>query len=338
MSRRSLQSNYGLYFASPVSTLQTGSGGTNPKPSGAQAVWTGGPWYTDIDWSSASIASSSGRTFSQWTGSLGHTYCNSDHTADAPTNTWHTQNSDPMWTITGMFNGNVNVGGTARVNVPTGVYVAFAGGDQNLNVWNHDTGFHYDMYGVANINNTNHTMTAQSIWQLHESADGWGTGVYPNGRARGVRAAGCQFSGGDITAADWRAGVINHGLAIAAARANWQAGTARLPAVKTDGGESGYTGNVPLGTMLAIPPPSRGGPAKPTGMSQIGSMVWDAASKKGIYCVDSTGGFTWYADDGNDPVTNSWVDPLRTAGGDGDRILNALRQVTNGKPTLANHA
>lgn len=334
---RRLKTMDGIYKPSSAIPLlvDTGGGITPPPPppppptAGAQAQWAGGPWYTLIDWTTAVIGGA-GRTTAQWFGSLGHAYANSDHVSDAPANNWHSRNSDPMWTITGMFNGNVSVGGTASLHIAQGFYVPNAAGDLNANVWNHDTGYHYDFYGVRNINNTNHTATAEAIWQLHESTDGWATGVWPNGTRRGTRAAGCQFNGGAITAADWRAGFINHAIAFAANRSNWSKNGPALPARMMDSGsDTTYLGNVPLGTMFSIPISSRGGPVKPANMSTIGSMVWDAVQKYGMYAVDSTNGFAFYGDGGNDPVTSSWLTPLN--GADGTAIVAASRMITRGK-------
>jgi hypothetical protein len=114
-----------------------------------------------------------------------------------------------------------------------------------------------------------------------------------------------------------------------------------LPAMYQDSywnNAGSYTGNVPMGTLFAIPPTSRGGPTKPAGLSTIGSMVWDAVRDYGMYPVDSTGSFTWYADAGDDPVQTSWVDPLRFGQQDGNKILVQTKMITHGKPSLSNHA
>lgn len=64
-----------------------------------------------------------------------------------------------------------------------------------------------------------------------------------------------------------------------------------LPAVSMDNGWEDNTGNLPYGSLLAIPPESKGGPDLDTlGLSEPGKRLAEALRDYGLYAIDGGGG------------------------------------------------
>lgn len=115
---------------------------------------------------------------------------------------------------------------------------------------------------------------------------------------------------------------IRHALAIALPF-NVLSSAVQWPALSGDSYKASNTGFLPYGALLAIPPTV----AKPAGLSAVGSLMWDAAVKYGVYVTDATGP----NGGGNFGVAGfRWEPSVATpTGADLSTIGLALRWVTN---------
>ena len=82
---------------------------------------------------------------------------------------------------------------------------------------------------------------------------------------------------------------------------------------------SAYTGFVPMGALLAIPP----GTPMPAGLSPAGQMIWTALRNYGAYVVDRTGPSSVLIAEAS---ADGAVNPARA---DLAQIMSQVRMVTN---------
>ena len=151
-------------------------------------------------------------------------------------------------------------------------------------------------------------------------ARGDGTG-YSNGR----RASMIPSFAGLIRKGEIKSGRIPHALA-ALASANLLKTEAVWPAFAFDR-NAGYSGTLPMGTLLAIPPLTD---IRSLGLSPQGLTIARAAQDYGVYLVDRGGGGLQFLAELGDPDIR-WEGTATTPPwwGDLEIIKNALQQVAN---------
>ena len=125
--------------------------------------------------------------------------------------------------------------------------------DRSVTIVDLATGTTYDFWHVTRTGAT--TFTAKAGTQA--SLDGTGFGYFDAVRREGpggIRAAGASFLGGLLTGENFASGRIDHALAMSLANNDLFAAYVP-PAVDIDGNAlTTYTGTLPMGTRLAIPP------------------------------------------------------------------------------------
>ncbi len=213
--------------------------------------------------------------------------------------------SDPMGVI---LPDNVSL------RVPAGATPSEpAGGDQNLHIIDPTHRVGDEMWSASGSGATWHA-------GYHVRTDLTGSGMGQGG----VRAFGGSVFGGMIRSFDLDRGEIRHALAVAIERPSLRRGPV-WPAISEDSwAASAYRGNVPMGTLLAIP---AGVDVTSLGLSAQGLMLARALQRYGAYVSDSTeGGVLFYAE----PSSESKIAPMRD---DVAEIAALLRVVTNNSPT-----
>jgi hypothetical protein len=190
---------------------------------------------------------------------------------------------------------------TFTVRAPAAL-AASTDSDHILVVADPTTGDYTEVWQAV-VNTTTHTVTSNP-------GPGWATGNMITGPCAGtltnndgVRAANFCWSAGAITGADLTAGTIDHALAVALPYDMLKPGAWRAPATAW---ENAGGGPIQMGSRIGIPantPP-------PAGLSPIGTMIFNAAQKYGIFVGDFTGGQwpVFYADQGT--VTPAQVEPI----------------------------
>lgn len=325
MPRRNMLTNSGLYYATPPSELLIGSAPAPPPPVQGSYPWrpfssTTSPWNVKINWGNAT-QSGLGRTPSQLFGATGHAWVN-DETAGAYI--FHEDAGSINWSVFDQRNNR-----TLALRAPSNFGPANSQTDFNTQLFT-SSGVAWDFYQLV----VSSPGTASCAGAASTSLTGTGVGVFGSTTKVGFRASGFPWSAGCITLDDWNNGIIPHALVVALAGDDLQNGFV-YPATAQDAGGYAAGGALPNGRLMGIPPSV----TKPSGMSTIGSMVWDAARDYGIYVGDRTGGWVFVGDYGPQKrLPTSVVDPLRYAPFDGDRVVAALVAVTHGKPTIPNHA
>ena len=170
--------------------------------------------------------------------------------------------------------------------------------------------YQYQNPGNPNRNN--------SITDLTGSGIATGSVPGPVGTFHQQRASRVSQLGGLIRSYDLSSGAIRHALSWALPNSALKAGYV-WPAYGQDGdAASVYSGFVPMGSLVAIPP----GVQMPSGMSAAGQMIWRALQTYGAYVVDrgSTAPFVAEA------AAAGAVAPARA---DTARIVAQVRVVTN---------
>ncbi len=258
---------------------------------------------------------------------------------------WWSSPTDPVWTfnmpnfIACGWNRN-RPAQTFQIHAPSNISPG-SGSDATLGVYDPVSGDYIEVW-QASVNSSTHTVTSSPGpgWGTGNAITGTGVGTLcvngnpPTGGINsGVRAANFAWGAGLITGADIAAGKIDHAIAIALPpdmlmdgvyTGYRNGGTSgekawRAPATAWENDKPGLDvrGPIEMGTKIGIPqsapkPPLCADPTKsgPSCLSNIGSMVFDAARTYGIYVGDLTGG-QWpifYIDAGS--VTGQQVDPL----------------------------
>lgn len=119
------------------------------------------------------------------------------------------------------------------------------------------------------------------------------TDMRGSGGVNGVRAAGVSALGGLIRAHEVASLNIPHALAVAIPRSKLKLGPV-WPANRQDGNASStYTGPIPMGTLLGIPPQLN---IASLGLSPEGLALARALQDYGAYVVDAAGGTVLYAE------------------------------------------
>jgi hypothetical protein len=150
-----------------------------------------------------------------------------------------------------------------------------------------------------------------------------GSGVSSvNGRNVGMRAYGGSAIGGLIRTWEVKADAIRHVLAIALTNNQLKRGWV-WPATQEDSGSSTYAGQIPMGSLVAIPPSVD---LTALDLSDDGLVLAKALQDYGAYVVDRSGGFTFYAE----PGAESRLGSMRR---DVNKIREQLRLVTNNGPS-----
>ncbi len=169
------------------------------------------------------------------------------------------------------------------------------------------------MYYTPGDPNRNSSVTNLRGDGLHTVA-GPGTGTIHMQRASQVSQLG-----GLIRGADLANGVIPHALSVALPGSTLRSGWV-WPAFGQDGDASStYSGFVPMGSLLAIPP----GTPMPAGLSPAGQMIWTALRNYGAYVVDRTGPSSVLIAEAS---AEAAVNPARA---DMAKIMIQVRMVTN---------
>jgi hypothetical protein len=208
--------------------------------------------------------------------------------------------SDPLVTLKDVVHG-----GSWKVRIPASANAA-AGTDANMAVIQPD-GTAIDIWRLIRRSST--SMEADSV----AFSDIRSSGLGPRA---GIRASGLSSLGGlirrwevDPTDPNYTDGVIRHALAMSvppgmllhtSGSAGWGADGTGLekgyvwPATSQDwGSEYSYQGNLPMGSLLAIP--------KSVNLSSLGLdpatyQIAKAMQDYGGYVVDMAGSFNWYAE------------------------------------------
>ena len=154
----------------------------------------------------------------------------------------------------------------------------------------------------------------------HVRTDLYGPGVGEGG----VRAYGGSAIGGLIRQWELDAGSIRHALALAVDGFQLRRGPV-WPATTEDGNaSSSYSGNLPMGSLVAIPGSVD---VNRLGLTSSGLVVARALQDYGAYVVDRSGAFTFYAE----PSTEGSA-ALRELRRDVAALRAQLRVVTNNGP------
>ncbi|MFI5041341.1 MAG: hypothetical protein ACHQNA_05750, partial [Acidimicrobiales bacterium] len=207
-------------------------------------------------------------------------------------------------------------GQTSSYQIPDGAQPsAPAGGDADLHVI--DPTHHFVDECWQMVATGPHTWTCTS----HVRTDLYATGV----GAGGVRAYGGSAIGGLLRVGEITSGVIPHALALALDGRQQSRSTPYVwPATASDD-PSGYSGSVPMGTLVAIPPWVN---VNALGLSPSGVALATALQNYGGYDVDSNnnglGAYAETAAEGLpqlDAMRNDWV-----------AIARQLRPVTDNSP------
>lgn len=250
---------------------------------------------------------------------------------------WYTTNADPLWTVHVPVN-KWRPSGDLSIHAPANMTMNTGGSDNTIVIVNTETKQSYDLY------------QATSPSSLVINASTYGTGSYQTGNGFGTgktgafydnfgpRATGASGWGGLIEGVAIGKGIINHALALTLPYAIMAPSTAtndpsgfQPPAIACDSNGNLNTGSIKEGMRLAIVPPSRGGPTKLTGLSPLGSMMWDALRDYGAIVADRSPTVGFSADPRSvsaidiDPVRNWWV----SGGGDLFRMWPYMQIVTN---------
>ncbi|MCU1373656.1 MAG: hypothetical protein JWO68_942 [Actinomycetia bacterium] len=213
--------------------------------------------------------------------------------------------TDPMVTVRRA--GFVDV----TFRLPLGAAAA-AGSDRHLHVVAPDGRWldeDWNVQGVAPLLTTGY----------HVRTDLYGPGVGQGG----VRAYGGSAIGGLIRTWELDQGAIGHAIAIAIDGDQLGQGPV-WPATAEDGdAATSYTGNVPMGTLAAIPPSVD---VDGLGLTATGRAVAHALQDYGAYVVDRSGCVCLYAEPS---ASTAKVGDLRH---DVARLRSLLRVVTNSGP------
>jgi hypothetical protein len=318
-------SNWGLYYATAPSDLLIDLGGTQPTPPPPGSYpWrpfssTTSPWNVRIDWGNAT-QSGLGRTPAELFGATGHAWVNDEQ---AGAYIFHEDANSINWSVFDQRNNR-----TLALRAPSNFGPANSATDFNTQLFT-SAGVAWDFYQLT----TSSPGTGSCAGAASTALNGTGVGTFGSTVKVGFRAAGFPWSAGCITLDDWNNRIIPHALVVALAGNDLQNGFL-YPATAQDAGGYAAGGALPQGALMGIPPSK----TKPSGMSTIGSMVWDAARDYGIYVGDRTGGWVFVADYGPQKrVTPAIIDPLRYSPFDGDRVVAALVRVTGGKPSIPHH-
>jgi hypothetical protein len=218
---------------------------------------------------------------------------------------YQARSTDPTATVTAN-------GSTSRYQMPAGSTAA-QGSDKHLHVIQPDGRTLYESW-LTNGSGTN--WTSGYLVRTDLQGPGMGQG--------GVRAYGGSAIGGLIRNWELNGGGIRHALAIGAPDGILRRGQV-WPATVEDGNSNTYYGQVPMGSLAAIPPSVD---IASLGLSPQGRMIAQALQDYGAYLVDRAGTVALFAEPSleGSPALNA----LRA---DWAKIRAQLRVVTNNGPS-----
>ncbi len=149
----------------------------------------------------------------------------------------------------------------------------------------------YDTYKLVKVSAT--------VWeaQVAKVTDLTGTGIN-----LGVRAAGVPFVAGLIRSHELRDKQINHALAVAVPDSVLRSGFVWPAKSQDTNGATAYKGQVPMGTLLAIPSTVD---VTTLGLSPEGLALAKALQRYGAYVVDRGGMGALYCESACDPTATS---------------------------------
>jgi hypothetical protein len=149
----------------------------------------------------------------------------------------------------------------------------------------------YDAYKLVKVSAT--------VWeaQVAKVTDVTGTGIN-----LGVRAAGTPFMAGMIRTHELRDKQINHALAIAVPNTVLKSGFVWPAKSQDTDGATAYKGQVPMGTLLAIPTSVN---VSTLGLSPEGLALAKALQTYGAYVVDRGGMDALYCESSCDPAATT---------------------------------
>lgn len=176
--------------------------------------------------------------------------------------------SDPVTTLVGTVDG-----ARYRGYVPADT-TAPGGTDREVSIIQPNGTEAYGIYDWGSISGT--TATSQIVLPVDLLGTGWGSGT---------RAASTPNIAGLIRNHELEQNEIQHAVAMALPRSALEVGPV-WPAISQDGDTSEYTGDVPMGTLFAIP-----GDVDVTGLglTDDGLALARALQDFGAYVVDSAG-------------------------------------------------
>lgn len=324
-----------------------GTGGTGLPPAGPHALFnpSTSPTRVAIDWDSADVDPNARLTTAMLAPDLQHPYVS---IADSGVATYYE-------TSVGQQMGTLKItttvrpaGGTFTFPCPVNAQPSVSGQDGPIQLVLAD-GRYVDVYAVTGDHitwsGTTGTCQAQGVLVSNwKTGTGWPTGTSASYVQPGFTACGAAVAAGPVTPEDVQLGYIAHAANLVFNN-NGLANGPRLPATRQDSG-SYPSGNTiwKQGTLLALVPRSRGGPARPNGWTAWDHAIADMFENYGGYVMDRTGGFTMRATALKQPgVTANLTAALfagfqsMAAGSLGRYLFDNLRQLLNAKPGL-NHA
>lgn len=197
------------------------------------------------------------------------------------------------------------------VQVPANTQ-ATAGSDRHVSIVSPDRTTVYDMYKMVKVSDTQWTAQVGYVTSLDGSATGAGT-----------RAAAVPAMAGLIRTQELASSSINHAVALALKNTQLKSGYV-WPAASQDSYSADYSGQIPMGTLFAIPPTVD---VSTLGLSTEGLALARALQGYGAYVVDQAGSDPLYCEL-TCPATS--VSHLRT---DWATLIGYLRAVTNNSPS-----
>lgn len=214
--------------------------------------------------------------------------------------------SDPVATV------RADAGGTHSIRMPLNATTT-GGTDQHMSIIQPDAQTAYEAWGMQRISATE--WTARYIVK---------TDIRGEGMTAGARASGISHLHGLIRKDELKNLDINHSLAIGIDNAQLKSvnsGTGVWPARREDGDSArAYTGNIPMGSMLALP---QGTALGGLGLSPEGYALAEALQHYGGHVLVRSSGVTLYAEPASDQTQ------VKALKNDWAKLRPLLRVVTN---------
>jgi hypothetical protein len=213
------------------------------------------------------------------------------------------------------FNGSTN--GLVNYRIPAGATPA-VGSDAHMHVVDSDGRTLHETWLFSGRGGDSSCSAAG-----YAQTDLYGSGISPiDGVNIGMRAYGGSSIGGLIRTWEVQAGQIRHPLAVALfdgvqLKQGWV-----WPATQEDSGNGDYGGLIPMGSLVAIPPSVN---LSTLGLSPSGLVLARAFQDYGAYIVDTSDGFSVYAEPSSAPLLSAMRADL-------DKIREQLQVVTNNGP------
>jgi len=309
--------------AVPAVPVDSGSGAGGSSATG-RVAWiqpfaSSATWNTSLGSGARYESASAAKTASLLTGSPA---VNSTNWSIA---VFHASSSDPMATVTNLTDGAVHHLRIPRETRPTG------GTDRHVGIVEPDGVSAWEFYKMTNVGTDQWTTTR--VVQ---------TDLRGDGMADGSRASGVSFFAGLIRQQELASLSINHVLAVGIPNSMLKTGPVWPARTEDRDGATAYSGSIPMGSMMAIPPDvdvdslplTAEGRALAHALQDYGAYVLIRSSSVALYCelsCDSAQATNLNNDWRNTifqlmrVVTNSTVDNVAGAG---TRRLPALPEIS----------